>query len=141
METFENITIETTINSHIDKVWEFWTLPEHITGWNFASDDWCCPWAKNDLRTGGNFSSRLEAKDGSFGFDFGGKYDTVKTYELIEYTLGDNRKVKVTFQGKGSTTKIVETFDAEKENPVEMQRTGWQCILDNFKKYVEQLKE
>jgi uncharacterized protein YndB with AHSA1/START domain len=131
------ITIETTVNAPVEKVWKLWSGPEHITKWASASDDWHTPRAENDLRTGGKFSSRMEAKDGSMGFDFGGVYDNVKTNELIEYTMGDDRKVVINFIGKGNVTKIVQTFDAEETNPVEMQRGGWQAILNNFKKYVE----
>src|SRR6476661_7094423 len=97
----EVITVESTINAPVQKVWEFWTRPEHITKWNAASDDWHSPRAENDLRTGGSFSCRMEAKDGSFGFDFGGIYDAVTENEYIEYTLGDNRKVNVSFTQDG----------------------------------------
>lgn len=131
------ITVESTINAPVEKVWEFWSKPEHITKWNNASDDWHTPRAENDLRTGGKFSARMEAKDGSFGFDFGGVYDDVRENEYIEYTLGDDRKVKVNFIPQGNTTKVVESFDAENTHSVEMQRGGWQAILDNFKKYTE----
>lgn len=131
------ITIEATVKAPIEKVWQCWTMPEHITKWNNASDDWHTPHAENDLRAGGKFVSRMEAKDGSFGFDFGGVYDEVKNNELIAYTLGDNRKVKITFSPEGVQTRVVETFEAENTNPIEMQRGGWQAILNNFKKYVE----
>lgn len=131
------ITIETNVNAPVEKVWEFWSSPEHITKWNTASDDWHTPHAENDLRAGGKFSARMEAKDGSFGFDFGGVYDEVKTNELISYTLGDGRKVSITFTDEGTSTKITESFEAETQNSVEMQRGGWQAILDNFKKYTE----
>ena len=131
------ITIETTINAPVEKVWKFWTLPEHITKWNSASDDWHTPKAENDLRVGGKFAARMEAKDGSFGFDFGGVYDALKTNELIEYTLGDGRKVAVHFTPNGNETKVSETFEVENTNSIEMQRGGWQAILNNFKKYVE----
>lgn len=139
METKEAtiITIENTVNAPVEKVWKFWTLPEHVTQWNHASDDWHSPSGTNDLKVGGSFSFRMEAKDGSFGFDFGGVYDEVKKNELIAYTLGDGRKVKVKFTDTGNSTNVVETFEAEKTNPVEMQKGGWQAILDNFKKYTE----
>lgn len=133
----EIITVANTINAPVEKVWEYWTKPEHITQWNNASDDWHTPRAENDLRVGGSFSSRMEAKDGSFGFDFGGIYDAVKNNEYIEYTLGDGRKVKINFTGNDNSTKVTESFEAEAVNPVEMQRGGWQAILDNFKKYTE----
>lgn len=131
------ITVEATVNAPVEKVWEYWGKPEHITQWCNASPEWHAPRAENDLQTGGKFSTRMEAKDGSFGFDFGGVYDEVKPNELIAYTMGDGRKVTVIFNSDGNTTKVVETFDAEEQNPVEMQRGGWQAILDNFKKYVE----
>ncbi len=135
--TKTNITVESTIKAPVEKVWNYWSAPEHITKWSFASPDWHTPFAENDLRAGGQFKSRMEAKDGSFGFDFGGIYDDVKTNELITYTLGDGRKVSITFTSKGNETSLVETFEAEGTNPVEMQKGGWQAILDNFKKYVE----
>ena len=143
METTTNtptkITVEATVNAPVAKVWKSWSEPQHIKNWCAASEDWHAPKAENDLRTGGTFSTRMEAKDGSFGFDFGGVYDNVKKNELIEYTMGDGRKVKVIFSPSGDQTKIVETFDAEATNSVEMQRGGWQAILDNFKKYTESI--
>jgi uncharacterized protein YndB with AHSA1/START domain len=132
-----NITVEATVNAPVEKVWNFWTSPEHIIKWNSPSEDWHTPKAENDLRVGGSFKSRMEAKDGSFGFDFGGVYDEVKTNELITYTLGDGRKVEIQFTANGDNTTVTESFDTESENPVEMQRAGWQAILDNFKKYTE----
>ena len=139
METanLTTITVETTVNAPVEKVWKYWSEPGHITKWAHASDDWHTTRAENDLRTGGKFLSRMEAKDGSFGFDFGGEYTNVEEHKTIEYTMGDGRKVKVKFEGKGGETKVVETFEAEDTNPVEMQRGGWQAILDNFKKYTE----
>lgn len=131
------ITVQTTIDAPIARVWEYWSLPEHITKWSNASDDWHTPRAENDLRTGGKFTSRMEAKDGSMGFDFGGVYDEVRTNEYIEYTLGDSRKVQVHFKEEGGNTSVVESFEAENTHPVEMQQAGWQAILDNFKKYTE----
>ncbi len=131
------ITVESNINAPVEKVWKTWNAPEDIVKWCSASDDWHTPRAENDPRTGGKFFSRMEAKDGSFGFDFGGIYDLVKPHELIEYTMGDGRQVSIRFSTDGKTTKIVETFDAEELNPVEMQQSGWQAILDNFKKYTE----
>jgi len=139
METAKKtkITIGNTVNAPVAKVWKCWTTPEDIMKWNNASDDWHTTRAENDLRVGGQFISRMEAKDGSFGFDFGGVYDEVTTNGLIAYTLGDGRKVSVTFSDKGNTTEISSTFEAEDTNPVEMQKGGWQAILDSFKKYVE----
>ena len=139
MEADQNVTItvETIVHSSIEKVWNYWTEPQHITKWSFASDDWHAPHAENDLRVGGSFLTRMEAKDGSFGFDFGGVYDEVKIYELISYTIGDGRKVTITFISQGNDTKVIETFEAETTNPPEMQKAGFQAILDNFKKYTE----
>ncbi|MGG9962764.1 SRPBCC family protein [Ferruginibacter sp. SUN106] len=131
------LTIAATINAPVQKVWAYWTTPKDIIQWNAASDDWHTTKAENDLRVGGSFSSRMEAKDGSFGFDFGGVYDVVTTNEYIEYTLGDGRKVKINFTPAGDTTRIVSNFEAESQNPLEMQQGGWQAILDNFKKYTE----
>ncbi|MEH7086574.1 SRPBCC family protein [Neobacillus drentensis] len=134
----EKVTVETTVYAPVAKVWEYWTEPKHITQWNNASDDWHTPVAENDLKVGGKFLTRMEAKDGSFGFDFGGIYDEVKVNEVISYTMGDGRKVDVTFKGQEDETQVIETFDAETTNPIEMQQAGWQAILDNFKKYAEQ---
>jgi len=131
------ITIESTIQAPVNKVWDFWTKPEHITKWNNASDDWHTPWAKNDLRVEGKFLSRMEAKDGSMGFDFGGVYNAVNEHQFIEYTIGDGRKVKVKFTPQANITRVVESFEAENTHSLEMQRDGWQAILDNFKKYTE----
>ena len=139
METQDKteITVQATVNAPIEKVWETWTQPQHITKWCSASDDWHVPHAENDLQTGGSFSTRMEAKDGSFGFDFGGVYDDVKTNERIAYTMGDGRKVTITFTANDGETTIVETFEPESQNPIEMQQGGWQAILNNFKKYTE----
>src|SRR5690554_4050123 len=136
-----SITVETTVNAPIGKVWEAWTLPQHILQWNNASEDWYTRKAENDLRTGGSFLSRMEAKDGSFGFDFGGTYDEVKHQELIAYTMGDGRKVRIEFKENEGSTTVTESFDAESTHPVDMQQQGWQDIMDNFKKYVEQRKD
>jgi len=133
----QKINIEATINASLAKVWQYYTEPKHITQWNNASDDWHTTRAKNDLRQGGKFLYRMEAKDGSFGFDFGGVYDEVKANELIGYTMDDGRKAKIVFASADDRTKIVIDFDAETENPIELQRDGWQAILDNFKKYVQ----
>tara|TARA_R110000851_G_scaffold190370_1_gene340781 strand:+ start:98466 stop:98888 length:423 start_codon:yes stop_codon:yes gene_type:complete len=131
------VTVQNTINAAPKKVWEYWNQPGHITKWNFASDDWHCPKATNDLRVGGKLYSRMEAKDGSFGFGFEGTYYEIAPQKKISYTLDDGRKVTTTFQDLDEKTKITTTFDAETENSVEMQREGWQAILDNFKKYTE----
>ena len=132
------ISVKAEIIAPIEKVWKCWTAPEYITRWNQASDDWHSPHAVNDLRVGGKFNYRMEAKDGSFGFDFWGIYTRVELYKVIEYTLGDDRKVRVEFVSSGDNTLIVETFEAESENSIELQRSGWQAILDNFKKIAEQ---
>ena len=137
METPTQITVTATINAPIEIVWFYWTDPEHIIKWNNASDDWHTTKAENDLRTGGAFLSRMEAKDGSFGFDFSGTYDDVIEYERIAYRLGDKRQTVVMFTSDDEVTTVSETFDAENQNPIEMQRAGWQAILDNFKKYTE----
>ena len=131
------ITIETTVSADTKKVWGYWTKPEHITKWNFASADWHCPKAENDLRVGGKYFARMEAKDGSFGFDFEAIYDEVVPQQKITYTLGDGRKMSVSFSANGNETQVTETFEAEGTNPIEMQRGGWQAILNNFKKYAE----
>lgn len=133
-----SITVSATIHAPVEKVWKCWTDPAHITRWNSASDDWHTPRAENDLRTGGKFLSRMEARDGSVGFDFEGIYDTVKTNERIEYTMSDGRRVSIDFKGGENTTTVTETFDPENTNPHDMQKAGWQAILDNFKKYVEE---
>jgi uncharacterized protein YndB with AHSA1/START domain len=139
METTQNttITVETTVKAPIEKVWELWTEPNHITNWCNASDDWHAPYAENDLRVGGKFKTTMAAKDGSMSFDFGGVYTAIKEHQLIEYTIDDGRKVKITFSNQGKETKIVETFEPESMNPPEMQKGGWQAIIDNFKRYTE----
>lgn len=132
-----SVTIEAAVNAGAEKVWRLWTLPEHITQWNHASPDWHSPKAENDLRPGGRFNYRMEARDGSMGFDFWGIYDAVEPGRLIEYTMGDGRKAQVVFAGDDNHTQITEIFEAETENPVELQKAGWQAILDNFKQYAE----
>jgi uncharacterized protein YndB with AHSA1/START domain len=131
------ITVETTVNAPVEKVWKFWTQPEHITKWNYASDEWHSPRAENDLKPGGKFTARMEARDGSMGFDFAGVYDAVRENEFISYTMDDGRRVEVTFAAQGNQTRVKETFDAESTNSIELQRGGWQAILDNFKKHAE----
>lgn len=132
------ITVQCKVNAPVEKVWDYWNTPEHIMKWNSASPDWHTPKSDNDLRVGGKFSARMEAKDGSFGFDFGGVYDEVVVNERIAYTMEDGRKTQITFINHGDATEVIETFDAEGENPIEMQQAGWQAILDNFKKYTEE---
>jgi uncharacterized protein YndB with AHSA1/START domain len=131
------ITITALINAPLEKVWRLWTSPEAIQQWNFASPDWHCPKAENDLRVGGKLSSRMEARDGSFGFDFTLIYDEVKDLEKVALTMEDGRKTSTWFEGQGSQTKVTTTFDAETENPVELQKEGWQSILNNFKNFTE----
>lgn len=134
----ERIKICAVIDAPPENVWECWTEPLHITQWNFASDDWCCPSAENDLKVGGRFKSRMEAKDGSFGFDFEAVYDEISTLKTLSYTMDDGRKSTTTFEAQGDSTKVTTVFDAEEENSIDMQRDGWQAILNNFKKHVEQ---
>jgi uncharacterized protein YndB with AHSA1/START domain len=131
------ITVQVTVNAPIEKAWKFWNEPEHITKWCTGSPDWHTPRAENDLRVGGTLRSRMEAKDGSAGFDFIATYSDIKEHKTIAYTIEDGRKVKVTFSTDGKTTTLIETFDAENENPIEVQQQGWQSILNNFKKYTE----
>jgi uncharacterized protein YndB with AHSA1/START domain len=133
----KSISVQVTISAPVEIVWEYWTSPEHIIKWNNASDDWHTPRAENDLRAGGKFLSRMEAKDGSAGFDFEGIYGLVKTHELIEYFLADGRKVRIDFTGIGNKTVVVETFDAESTHTIMQQRSGWQAILNNFKRFTE----
>jgi uncharacterized protein YndB with AHSA1/START domain len=135
--TTVSVIVEAAVKAPIEKVWNYYNNPDHITKWNFAVDDWQCPWAKSDLRVGGQFSSRMEAKDGSFGFEFGGEYTQVVPNKTIAYKMGDGRKATVEFRTVGSETWVVVTFDAENQNPIEMQKGGWQAILNNFKKYTE----
>ena len=131
------ITIKASVAAPIDKIWEYWNGPEHVKKWNAASDDWHTPRAENDLRPGGKFSVRMEAKDGSFGFDFAGTNKVVDKPNRLEYEIGDGRQVEVSFVQDGDQTHIAETFEPEGQNPVEMQQVGWQMILNNFKKYAE----
>lgn len=139
MQETIKITVETEINTAIQLVWDCWTKPSHITQWNQASDDWHTPRAENDLRVGGQFTTRMEAKDGSMGFDFEGIYTDIVPLALIKYVLEDGREVSVEFHSSGEDTKVIEIFDAEYTNPIEMQQAGWQAILDSFKKYTESI--
>ena len=131
------ITIEALVQAPIDKVWKYCNEPAHITKWCAASPEWHAPAADNDLKAGGKFTTTMAAKDGSMSFDFWGIYDQVKTNELIEYTMGDGRKAKIVFSKSGDTTKVVESFEPESENPRELQQGGWQAILNSFKSYTE----
>ncbi|WP_324721016.1 SRPBCC family protein [Salinimicrobium sp. HB62] len=132
------ITVETLVSLPIEKVWHLWTAPEHIKRWNFATPEWHTPAAENDLRKEGSFKYRMEAKDGSAGFDLSGKYKEVEPHRLIRYILGDGREVGIYFKAVDNATFIEETFDPEEQNSREMQRDGWQAILENFRKYAEQ---
>ena len=139
METTDKttITISATIAAPIGKVWQLYTLPEHITRWNFATDDWCCPTASNDMRVGGKYTARMEAKDGSFGFDFEAVYDELVPEQRFTYTMTDGRKVTTLFESDGDNTRVTIHFEAESQNPIDMQRDGWQAILNSFKGYAE----
>ncbi len=131
------ITVSASINAPIEKVWKLWSTPEDIMQWCNASDDWHAPRAENDLREGGKFLTRMEAKDGSFGFDFIGFYDKVEHYKTINYSMEDGRKVDISFVQDGNQTEVTEIFDPENQNSEELQQQGWQAILNNFKKYAE----
>lgn len=134
-----SITVEIILQAPVEFVWESWTNPLHITQWCFASDDWCAPRAENNLEVGNTFKTRMEAKDGSFGFDFSGTYLQIQKHKLIEYVLDDHRKVQIYFETENGTTKVKEVFQAEDQNSAELQQKGWQMILDNFKKYTEKI--
>lgn len=132
------ITIQAVISANRQKVWDYYTKPDHITKWNYAIDSWHCPTASNDMRVGGKYLARMEAKDGSFGFDFEATYNEITNGEKFTYTMTDNRVVEAIFKELGDKTELKIIFDAESENPVDMQQQGWQSILENFKKYAEQ---
>ncbi len=136
--TSNKITISTTISLPIENVWRYWTEPQHIMQWCQASDDWHAPYANNNLIEGGSFTTTMAAKDGSVSFDFGGIYTKIIHHELIEYRLGDGRMVTIVFNTNGNDVIIVETFEPESENPLDMQQAGWQAILDSFKHHSEQ---
>jgi uncharacterized protein YndB with AHSA1/START domain len=133
------IEITATLSQPIEKAWDAYTQPEHIVNWNFASDTWHCPKATNDVRVGGKLCARMEAKDGSMGFDFEGTYDEIKEHKLLSYQLEDGRSVQTTFTESNGQTEVTTVFDAEDENSAEMQKQGWQAILNNFKSYAESL--
>ena len=139
----KSITVETTVSASMAKVWNYWNKPKHIVKWAFASSDWEAPSAENDLYIGGKFKTRMEAKDKSSGFDFNGTYTVVKKHELIEYNMekapGETaaRHVKIEFKEIPEGIRVAETFDLENQHSQEMQRSGWQAILNNFKKYAE----
>ncbi len=131
------ITVQTSVKASPEKVWSAWTTPEDIQQWNAASDDWHTPKSRNDLREGGRFCYRMEARDGSMGFDFEGTYTRVLPGKLIEYVMDDQRRVCISFETCAEGITITESFDAEHENPLELQREGWQSILDRFRSHVE----
>ena len=131
------ITVETIVHTSMEKVWEFWTKPEHIVNWAFGSDDWEAPHAENDVRIGGKFKTVMAAKDKSSSFDFTGTYSNIKEYRLMEYDIADGRHVKVEFEQLSEGVKITTVFEPYPGNPEEMERGGWQSILNNFKKYAE----
>jgi len=139
MKTVETtrITVETVVNAPLEKAWRFFSEPEHVTQWAFASDDWHAPYADNDLRTNGKFKTTMAAKDGSFSFDFEGVYTNVVPNKSFEYAMADGRTVNVAFSADGPKTKVTETFDPESQNSLDMQRAGWQAILENYRKHVE----
>lgn len=138
MEKNKQITVSVSVNVPIENVWKYWTEPEHIVEWNYASEEWHTPAAENDLRENGSFLYRMEAKDGSFGFDFGGVYKKISPLKVIEYELGDLRKVRITFEAEEAKTVITETFEAETSMSFITQEAGWQSILDHFKIYAEE---
>ncbi len=131
------ITVSITVKAPLEKVWNYFTLPEHLSGWAFASSDWEATGETNDMQVGGTFLTRMQAKDGSAGFDFEGTYTEVTPLSSYRYALADNRTVHVTFTEKDTEVEIVETFDPEQENSEDLQRAGWQAFLNNFKTYVE----
>lgn len=133
----KQLKVEAQIDAELDLVWEAWTSPEQITRWNFAIDTWHCPRASNDLRVGGRYAARMEAKDGSFGFDFEADYTEVRPRQKLTYKMTDGRVASTDFVAKGNQTWVCTVFDAETENSLEMQQQGWQAILNNFKSYVE----
>ena len=133
------ITVEITVNKDLDFVWNSWTQPDHILKWNHASDDWHTVRALNELKVGGKFFYRMEAKDGSFGFDFESNYELVNEKQELTYIMSDGRRATTIFQKNEIETKVTTTFDPENENPIELQKAGWQAILNNFKKYAESI--
>ncbi len=135
---FSKITISTTTSASVERAWQAFTTPAEITRWNFATDDWCCPSADVDLKVGGAYKARMEAKDKSFGFDFEAVYEEVEPHKAVTILMTDGRRARTTFEASGATTKVTTIFDAEAENSLELQRSGWQAILDNFRRHIEQ---
>lgn len=130
------ITVSATIKAPVEKVWEYYTSPKHIVNWNFADASWHCPSAENDMKVGGKYKARMEAKDGSFGFDLEAIYSELVDKQKFTYAMAD-REVTTEFKNMGDNTEVITIFDAENENPIEMQQQGWQMILNNFKTYTE----
>ncbi len=135
----KTVTIETTVEKNIDLVWKYWTSPEHITHWNFASLEWHCPSAEHDLKEGGRLKYHMAAKDGSMAFDYTGTFLRISEPNLLEYALDDGRKVSIKFQEENASTRVIESFEVEDENSIDLQKQGWQAILNNFKKHAESL--
>lgn len=131
------ITVSVTVNVPIEQAWKSWITPEDIRSWNFAADEWCCPRADIDLKVGGQFSYRMEAKDGSMGFDYDGTFTAIEDGKRLEFVLGDERQVIVEFSQTENGVKVIETFAADSEETAAQEKHGWQCILENFKKHVE----
>ena len=132
----EKIQVRTSVMADIQKVWDYYTSPEHITQWNFADPSWHCPSASNDMKIGGRYVARMEARDGSSGFDFEAIYTEINILESFIYQLGE-RFAKIEFNNMNNQTEVIITFDPETENPIELQKNGWQAILNNFKNYTE----
>lgn len=135
--TTQKVTIIATIDAPVERVWQAYTTPSDIVQWNFAADDWCCPRAEADLRVGGTYKARMEARDGSFGFDFEAVYEEFAPCDALTMAMDDGRKARTTFETTETGTKVTTVFDAESENSIDMQRDGWQAILNNFKAHVE----
>ena len=133
----EKIIISTNVNAKIEKVWQYYNQAQHIIHWNFATDEWCCPKVETDFIEGGKYLARMEAKDGSFGFDFEAVFDEIREPEWVAYTMGDGRRAEIEFREEGEKTVVKISFDPDQSHSREMQRDGWQAILSNFKKYAE----
>lgn len=133
----EKIIISSYVNAKTEKVWQYYNQANHIVNWNFASDDWCCPKVESDFIEGGKYVARMEAKDGSFGFDFEAVFDEIREPERVAYTMADGRRAEIKFKPEGEFTLVKISFDPDQSHSKEMQQEGWQAILNNFKKYVE----
>ena len=135
--TTQKITISTMTSASVEHAWRAFTTPADITRWNFAHHDWCCPSAEVDLRVGGAYKARMEAKDKNFGFDFEAVYEEVERHKAVTLAMSDGRRARTTFEAFRGGTKVTTVFDAEAQNSIEMQRSGWQAILDNFRRHIE----